>query len=109
VPTYGGKIQIKNISTHNVFIVFETVFDTERMLCIEKNEQIQINHGSSSKEVANPAYYYTNISLYDFDTGLLLNRLTVKAGMFELKSGSIDSNNALFSLTISDDFIGGVL
>jgi len=32
--------------------------------------------------------------------------LTVNAGMFELKSGSIDSNSALFSLTVNDDFIG---
>jgi len=106
VPTYGGNIQIKNVSAHNIFIVFETVSDKEKMLCVEKNEQVQINHRSHNKEEANPSYYYTSILLYGFDSGILLNKLTVNAGMFELKSGSIDSNSALFSLTVNDDFIG---
>jgi hypothetical protein len=107
VPVYGGKIQIKNVSSHSIYIVFQTVDDRERMLCVEKGEQIQIFHSDSWKELANPAYFYKSISLYDSDTGLLLNTLTENSGIFELKSGSVDSNNALFEFTISDASFGG--
>jgi len=112
VPPYGGKIQIKNSSSHNIYIVFQTVDDTKRMLCVEKDEQVQIVHlvhGDYQKELANPAHYYTSISLYDFDTGSLLKTLTGNAGIFQLKSGSVDSNNALFEFTINDASFGGNL
>jgi len=105
VTFYGGKLQIKNVSSHNIYIVFQTVDDREKMLCVEKGEQVQIVHivhGDYQKELANPANFYTSISLYDFDTGLLLDTLTVNVGTFELKSGSVNSNNALFELTIGD-------
>ena len=102
VPYYGGKIQIKNVSSHNIYIVFQTVDDREKMLCVEKDEQVQIVHRDSGKELANPAYFYKSISLYDFNTGLLLNTLTGDSGIFELKSGSVNSNSALFEFTIGD-------
>jgi len=107
VPYYGGKIQIKNVSSHNIYIVFQTVDDTKRMLCVEKGEQIQILHSYYRKELANPADFYTSISLYDFDTGSLLKTLAGNAGVFQLKSGSVDSNNALFEFTINDNSFGG--
>ena len=106
VPSYGGKIRIKNISSYNLYIIFQTASDTERMLCIEKNEQIQITHTDHYKNIANPTNYYTGISLYDFDSGILLKKLNVNAGLFALSSGSIDSNNALFEFTINDDLLG---
>jgi hypothetical protein len=108
-PLYGGRILTKNVSSHNIYIVLRTISDTERMLCIEKNEQISIRHVDSYKDLASPANYYTDISLYDFDSGLLLNKLTVNAGTFKLKSGSVNACSALFEFTIDDDFSGGGL
>ena len=107
VPSYGGKVQVKNASSHNILVIFQTILNTEKMLCVEKGEQIQIAHGSSDRGLANPANFYTSISLYDFDSGTLLDTLTVNAGTFELKSGSVDSNTALFELAINDDSFGG--
>jgi hypothetical protein len=109
VPYYGGKIQIKNVSSHNIYIVFQTVDDRERMLCVEKGEQVQIVHSDYRKELADPTNYYTRIALYDFNSGSLLKTLTGSAGVFELKSGSINSNNALFEFTINDASFGGDL
>jgi len=112
VPSYGGKIQVTNNSSYNLFFVLKTNEDTEKMLCTEKNETVIINHsfeGAYRKELANPANYYTSISLYDFDSGILLKKLNVNSGIFVLKSGSIDSNNALFEFTINDDLLEGGL
>jgi hypothetical protein len=106
VPSYGGKIRVKNSSSYNLYIIFQTASDTERMLCIEKNEQIQITHTDHYKNIANPANYYTGISFYDFDSGIMLKKMNVNAGLFALSSGSIDSNNALFEFTINDDLLG---
>jgi len=106
VPSYGGKIRIKNDSSHNIYIVFQTVDDREKMLCVEKGEQVQIVHRDSWKELANPAYFYTSIALYDFNSGFLLKTLAGNAGVFELKSGSVDSNNALFEFAINDASFG---
>jgi hypothetical protein len=113
VPSFGGKINIKNDSAHNLYIIFKAVSDaenTERMFCIEKGEQIPIIHrfsGEYQKNLANPSNYYTAIALYDFDSGLLLNTLTVNSGTFVLKTGSVNANNALFEFTINDDSWGG--
>jgi hypothetical protein len=110
VPSYGGKILINNTSSYNLYIILQTTADTERMLCIEKNEQIQISHTFSGNKIwANPANYYTGILFYDLDSGVFLNRLTVNAGLFEEKTGSINSNNALFELTVNDVILGGIL
>ena len=112
VPSYGGKILINNTSSYNLYIILQTAADSEKMLCIEKNEQIQITHtfsGDYRRNWANPANYYTGILFYDFDSGIFLNRLTVNAGLFEEKTGSIDSNNALFELTVNDVILGGIL
>jgi len=109
VPYYGGKIRIKNDSSHNIYIVFQTALDTKRMLCVEKGEQIQIGHSDYRKNLANPADFYTSVALYDFDTGSLLNTLTGNAGIFQLKSGSVNANNALFEFTINDASFGGDL
>jgi hypothetical protein len=110
VPSYGGKIQLKNASSYNIYIIFQTVEYTEKMLCVEKGEEIRITHifsGDYRKSLANPVNYYTDISLYDFDSGLLLKNLTVNGGTFELKTGSVNSKNALFEFTINDDTFGG--
>jgi len=110
VPSYGGKIRIKNDSSYNIFIVFQTVDDMEKMLCVEKGEQVQIVHvvhGDYQKELANPANYYTRIALYNFNSGSLLKTLAGNTGVFELKSGSVDSKNALFEFTINDASFGG--
>jgi hypothetical protein len=113
VPTYGGKILVKNVSGHNIYMIFQAVFDVpgvpdkETMLCVEKGEQVRIPHRFSGKNQANPVNYYTNIFLYDFDSGLLLKNLSVKAGHFIITQGSIDSNTALFELTVDDDLLGG--
>jgi hypothetical protein len=106
VPPVGGKIQIKNDSSHNVFIVFRTTDDTEKMLCVEKGEQIRISHvfsGAYFGDLARPSNYYTALSLYDFDSGLLLKELTVNEGTFKLITGSVDSNSALFEFVINND------
>ena len=105
VPSYGGKIQIKNTSAQNLYIVFQSVSNTERMLCIEKAEQLTIPYsfqGDYQKHLANPANYYTEISFYDLDSGVLLKKLTVSSELFVLKSGSINSNNAVFEFSIND-------
>ena len=109
VPSYGGKIRVKNSSSYNIYIVFQTTSDAEKMLCIEKNEQIEITHIAHYKNIANPVNYYTSISLYDFDSGILLKKLNMNAGLFALSSGSIDSNNALFEFAINDDLLGSGL
>ena len=112
VPSYGGKIRIKNNTSYNLYIIFQTVSDTEKMLCIEKNEQIQIIHtfsGGYLKNLANPAHYYTEILFHDLDSGILLKKLTVNADLFEQINGSIDSNNALFELSINDAVLGVAL
>jgi len=109
-PSYGGKLQIKNDSSYNIYIVFQTADDREKMLCVEKGEQVQINHTFYSdyqKELANPANFYTSIALYDFNSGSLLGTLTGDTGIFQLKSGSVDSNNALFEFAINDASFGG--
>ena len=111
-PSYGGKIRIKNSSSHNLYIIFQTISDTEKMLCIEKDEQIQITHtfsGGYRKNLANPVHYYTGILFHDLDSGILLKKLTVDAGLFEQINGSIDSNNALFELSINDAVLGVAL
>ena len=110
VPSYGGKILINNTSSYNLYIILQTAADTERMLCIEKNEQIQISHTFSGDKIwANPANYYTGILFYDLDSGILLKKLTVNTGLFEKINGSIDSNNALFEFSINDAILGGTL
>jgi hypothetical protein len=106
VTYYGGRIQVNNTSSYNVYIIFQTVDNTKRRLCAEKDEEVQITHTLYyDKNLANPANYYTNISFYDFDSGGLLKTSAVNAGTFQLKSGSINANNAVFELAINDVFL----
>jgi hypothetical protein len=108
VPSYGGSIQITNKSSHNLYIIGESDNEPNERLCAEKNERVIIFHrvyGDTEKPYAYPAKYYKRFSFYDFDTGSLLKRLNASQLLFIQISGSIDSNDALFSLVITDNIL----
>ncbi|GHV88898.1 hypothetical protein AGMMS50267_12580 [Spirochaetia bacterium] len=109
-PVYGGTIWITNNSSHNLFMEFytENLTDTiESMICVEKQERLQIGHsveGDYDKENADPNVYFKHIKIYDMDTGLLLKDLQVSANTFNLDKGSLTtaSGNAESSFVITD-------
>ena len=113
-PLFGGKILLKNISSYNLYIVLETIDITEILLLIEKNEQICINHVfygwdmEKTAYLADPGNYYTNIYLYDLDSGILLYKSIVNSSFFEITYGSVSSNNAVFQLLIENNIFGGI-
>jgi hypothetical protein len=105
VPSYGGSIQITNESSHNLYIVGESDNEPNERVCAEKDEQVTFIHsvrGDGRKPYADPAKYYKRFSFYDFDTGELVGQLNTNQLLFTKISGSIDSNDALFSLVITD-------
>jgi hypothetical protein len=118
-PSYGGKIIFENISSFNLYFVFETINEHELykevIFLIEKNEKVILNHtfyGWEMEEtifISNPVNYYTNILLYDLDNGNILNRLDINNDLFAIKEGSIELNNAIFQIIIDDNLINGTL
>ncbi|GHV29788.1 hypothetical protein AGMMS4952_15940 [Spirochaetia bacterium] len=112
VVMYGGKILIRNNSTRNLFIELFAEYsgdysrDTktiENKIALEKQEQLSIEHSIFEQEYADPNVFYKQIKIYDMDSGALLVELPVNTGTFRLKSGSIGSNNAEFSIAINDE------
>jgi hypothetical protein len=108
IPSYGGKIWIINESSYDLFMELYTD-DLESMVCIEKQETLQIAHsfwGEYQRYKADPNAYFKRIAIYNMNSGTLLKDLII-SNTFILDKGTIDSNNAEFKLVLNDLLLTG--
>jgi hypothetical protein len=101
---YGGKIYVINNSSYNVFINFFADDFMVNMLCVEKQEELDIQHYFGEGDKANPNNYYSRIVLYEIETGVLLKDIAINH-TFVLDSGSINNGSAVFKLVIDDKLL----
>jgi hypothetical protein len=105
---YGGMICVINNSSSNVFINFFVGDVMVNMLCVEKQEELYIQHYFGKGDQSNPNNYYTRIVLYEMETGVLLKDIAVN-NTFILDSGCINNGSALFKLLIDDNIDANLL
>ncbi|MDR3276924.1 MAG: hypothetical protein LBT11_06930 [Treponema sp.] len=106
VHFYGGKIWFINNSSHNLLLEFSGGYsiynNIESKVYIEKQERLPINHIFLDPEAANPNVFFTQLKIYDVDTGDLLNELHSTEILFTLEDGSTALCDAEFSFQIND-------
>ena len=116
-PSYGGKISIKNVSAYNLYVVFEPInkeYRKEIKFLIENNDHIIIYHTFNGWEkeetihISNPTNYYSNVLFYNLDNGSFLNNIMINNSVFNIISGSIEQNDAVFQFFINDDLLNNV-
>jgi len=118
-PRYGGKIIILNISSLNLYIEFDIIepnwISEKRLLLIEKDEQVIIDHVVYDWEEEKGNYFgdpnnnIKNITFYDLDNGKLISELNSIDIIFRKIYGSVQENDALFLFIIYDNILGDIL
>jgi len=112
---YGGSILFKNTSSYNQYWEIELPENLQggfrfEQICLEVNDIIKIDHlfhvhwddaSKFDKNIINPNIHFETISVYDMDTGILINEFTSGNNIFKLISGTIE-NGALWEINIAD-------
>jgi hypothetical protein len=118
---YGGKIYFKNTSSHDQYWEIDLIdnpqggFNFDR-ICIEKNDVIRYNHtfhvpfaddAKFDKTSVDPNKHFKEIRIYDMDTGTLLKEFHAGDKVFEKNSGTIENENCVWEVDITDARLKG--
>jgi len=120
---YGGRIFIKNMSSHNLYLEFE--YDNNqfggfsyKQFCIEIQDTILTYHyfhvpfadvSSFDLDIVHPNNYFKKISVYNMETGNLLREIDIsEEKIFALINDDINYRyETIFELLIDDPLLAG--
>jgi len=118
---YGGRIYFKNTSSHDQYWEIDLIDDPRGgfyfdRICIEKNDVIRHNHtfrvliadaDKFDRDAVDPNKHFTEIRIYDMDTGTLLREFHAGDKVFEKISGNIENEDCVWEADITDARLAG--